>query len=253
MIDIQNAIKEYNKYIKDYNIQNKRIALKVVHMLKVKEIAKNIAISLNLPEEDIKLAELVGLLHDIGRFEQIKRYNTFIDKNSVNHGAFGAQLLFENGLIRNFIEDNSYDEIIEKAIINHNKDFIEQGLSDKELLHAKIIRDADKIDIFRVILAEKVETIYETDHIEKETFTPKIFTDFINSKKIVYSEKKTHADLAICHFQYVFDLNFKYSYECINKNKYIDEIYKRIKFEDKETQRQWDLVYSLTKKQLHKK
>ena len=62
---------------------------------------------LNLSEEDILLAELIGLLHDIGRFEQIKNYHTFLDKESIDHAEYGNKILFEDDLIRNFItEDN---------------------------------------------------------------------------------------------------------------------------------------------------
>ena len=127
MIDVQKALNEYNKYIKNYNIKDDKIALKVAHMLRVKENAKKIARSLKLENEDVELAELIGLFHDIGRFEQVRIYNTFVDKNSVNHGELGAKILFEDGLIRNFITDNSFDEIIKKAIINHNRNQIEDS------------------------------------------------------------------------------------------------------------------------------
>ena len=201
MIDVQKALNEYNKYIKNYNIKDDKIALKVAHMLRVKENSKNIAQSLNLETEDVELAELIGLLHDIGRFEQVKRYNTFVDKNSVNHGAFGAKILFED------------------------------GLSEREMLHAKIIRDADKLDIFNVALKEKPEAVYESEHLEKETFTDEIFREFMNNEQLDYSKIKTHADVVICHFRYVFDLNYKYSFQVVNENKYLERLYKRIHFE----------------------
>lgn len=69
----------------------------------------------------MELAELIGLLHDIGRFEQIKRYNTFIDKNSINHGQLGVKILFDDNQIRRFIKDSKYDDIIKTAILNHNR------------------------------------------------------------------------------------------------------------------------------------
>ena len=45
-------------------------------------------------------------------------------------------LLFEKGLIRNFIKENKYDYIIKTAIINHNRFQIEEGLDEKTLLHS---------------------------------------------------------------------------------------------------------------------
>ena len=159
-IDIQKAKKEFLKYVENYNPEDEKIKIKINHIQRVADIAKNIAQQLELNEEDIKLAELIGLLHDIGRFEQVRLYHTFMDKDSINHGEFGVKLLFEEGLIRKFIETDKYDSIIKLAIINHNRLNIEQGLSDREYLHAQIIRDADKADIYSVLISDSKKTLW---------------------------------------------------------------------------------------------
>ena len=250
MIDIQKALNEYNNYIKNYNLKDEKTSAKVAHMLRVKENSKMIAKSLNLNNEDVQLAELIGLLHDIGRFEQLKRYNTYLDKKSVNHGEFGVKILFEEGLIRNFITDNTYDEIIKKAIINHNRNKIENGLNERELLHAKIIKDADTIDILYMAVIEKPEVVYESDNIEKETFTDELFNEFMNNELLDYSKIKTHADIIITHFKYIFNMNFKYSFLLIKEKKYLEKIYNRINFENKNTQKQFETIYDTTVKYL---
>ena len=84
MIDILKAKKEFAEYVKNYEIKNDKIRLKVEHIERVSQVAKKLATKLELEDEDIKLAELIGLLHDIGRFEELKRYNTYIDRNSIN-------------------------------------------------------------------------------------------------------------------------------------------------------------------------
>ena len=89
MIDIQNAKKVFKEYVSNYDINDGKIALKYNHILRVAEIAKKIATDLELSEEDILLAELIGIFHDIGRFEQVKRFNTFVDRDSINHGEYG--------------------------------------------------------------------------------------------------------------------------------------------------------------------
>ena len=123
-------------------------------------------IYLNLDKENIELAKLIGLLHDIGRFEQIKQYNTFSDKDSIDHGKLGVEILFKQGKIRNFIKSAKYDEIIKKAILNHNRKEIEKGLNPKELLHSKIIRDADKIDILYIMTFEEKRTVFQSEDQE---------------------------------------------------------------------------------------
>ena len=108
----------------------------------VVKASEYIAKDLKLTQEDTNLAKLIALLHDIGRFKQIELYNNFMDNMENNdHADYGVKILFRDNLIRNFITDNKYDSIIYKAIFNHNKYKIENGLNERELLHAKLKRN----------------------------------------------------------------------------------------------------------------
>jgi putative nucleotidyltransferase with HDIG domain len=78
-------------------------------------------IAQNLSEEDKRLAHIIGLYHDIGRFEQDKVFNSFYDIKTFDHGDYGVEVLFEQGLIREIPIEEKYYKIIEKAIKNHNK------------------------------------------------------------------------------------------------------------------------------------
>ena len=148
MIDKEKALKAFYEYVSRYNPEDEKIMVKIEHIQRVAKNANDIAENLKLTREDIDLAWLIGLLHDIGRFEQVRLYHTFNDGKSVNHAEIGTKILFKNGLIREFIEDKQYDEIIKIAILNHNRPAIETGLTERQLLHSKIIRDADKVDIY---------------------------------------------------------------------------------------------------------
>ena len=139
----------FKDYVDTFDLDNKNIKLKYFHTLEVANISYEIANLMNLSEEDKDLAKLIGYLHDIGRFVQIEKTKTFKDKN-MDHADYGVKVLFEEDLIRKFIDTNKYDEIIRKAIKNHNKYEILDEVNDKEKLFANIIRDSDKIDIFRV-------------------------------------------------------------------------------------------------------
>lgn len=79
-IDIEKAKDAFKEYVKNYDPEDKQVKLKIEHIERVSQLAKNMAEELKLSEEDIALAELIGLLHDIGRFEQIRIYHTFVDK-----------------------------------------------------------------------------------------------------------------------------------------------------------------------------
>jgi len=248
MIDIQKAKKVLKSYVSNYDIKNNRIRVKIGHIERVAKIAKELAQSKQLAEEDIQLAELIGLLHDIGRFEQVKRYNTFNDKDSINHGKLGVEILFDQGMIREFIEDTQYDEIIRKAILNHNRNKNDMEVAnDKELLHSKIIRDADKIDIIYMLSFEDKETAWGSSNIEKEKITDEIYQQFIEDKQINYSKRKTGVDVLVSHFAYVFDLNSNYALQMIKEKKYYDTIYQRFKFEEKETKERINQIYEIVR------
>lgn len=243
MIDIDRAKKAFKEYVEKYNPSDKRVALKIRHIQEVANIAKELAISLNLCEEDVKLAELIGLLHDIGRFEQIRIYQTFVDTNSINHGEKGVEVLFENGLIRKFIEDDTYDNIIRLAVLNHNRNKIQDGLSDREMLHCKIIRDADKLDIFYVFVTEDKGAIWEKSDLSNDKISDEIYREFFEDKAIDYKKRKSSLDIVVSHLAYVYDFNFHSSLEKIKKENYLEKIYNRFTFNDIDTTKRFRNIY----------
>ena len=70
MIDLEYARKNYKEYLSKYDLSNDKAKLKVEHTYRVAEISRIIAKAMNLNQEKQQLAELIGLLHDIGRFKQ---------------------------------------------------------------------------------------------------------------------------------------------------------------------------------------
>lgn len=228
-IDLEVAKKELKKYIKDYNIENPKIKLKVKHIYRVVDNSEIIAKNLGLDEEKIQLAKLIGLLHDIGRFEQIRKYNTFMDSKSVNHAEEGIKDLYKDNkkLLRKFIIDDKYDDIIYKAIINHNKLEIDKDLSDEERLFVNIIRDADKVDIFKVVTTDKLEntTSFENIDIPNYIISNEIYNEFNQEKLVQYKNINNCLDYMVAWTAYIYDINYAESLKIIKENNYIDKIF----------------------------
>lgn len=154
MINRKHAETAFDKYISRYDRDNKMISLKAEHTFRVADNCELIARSLKMSEELVDFAWLLGLLHDIGRFEQVKRYGTFVDAVSVDHAEFGADLLFTENHIQDFLEMPLSDEwvsVLETAIRSHNKLEISEELDKRTRRFCELIRDADKVDIFRVV------------------------------------------------------------------------------------------------------
>lgn len=146
------AIQAFKNYAANFDTSNISIALKISHTFRVAEISEKIAATIQ--GIDSGLAWLLGLLHDVGRFEQVTKFGTFKDSFSIDHAELGADILFRENLINEFSYEgsvNNWQEITETAIRVHNKLKIPAGLPEATKIYSNILRDADKTDIFRVL------------------------------------------------------------------------------------------------------
>lgn len=250
MIDIKRARIAFKNFLDKYKDKNELgFDLKVVHTYHVVENSKCLAKKLNLSEEDVNLAELIGLLHDIGRFEEITFLKQF-DSVRFDHASYGTKMLFEDNLIRDFIEDNSYDEIIKLSIDNHSRLSIQNGLNDRCLLHAKIIRDADKLDNFRVKKEEKIEAIFpgkvkNKDELENSKLSNKVYESVKNETCVDIHDRVTALDYWVCVLAFIFDLNFKETCEIVKENNYINILIDRFKYNNLETKKQMEDIRNI--------
>lgn len=237
MINFKKALKEFQEYLKDYDLNLGMIQLKVRHTYGVVALSEYIANDLKLSEEDVELAKLIALLHDIARFEQAKEFGDYRDYKTFDHAELAVKILFEDNLIRKFIADDKYDNIILKAIKNHNKLAIEDELNEKEFLHAQIIRDADKTDNFRVKANDKFEDIFNSsiEKLENDTISEKIYNDFMNNKIIISSERVTDMDCWVSYIAFIFDYNFNSGLKYIKEKNYINILVDRIDYKVKDT------------------
>lgn len=258
MIDINKARIKFKEFLDSYKEKDLvGFELKVVHTYHVVDAANKIATMLNLDDEDVKLAELIALLHDIGRFEEITFLKKF-DSVAFDHASWGVKMLFSDNLIREFIDDDSYDDIIRIAIDNHSRLKIEDGLDERTLLHAKIIRDADKLDNFRVKRDWNVESIFPGTVKTQEEFENSLISDRVYEavKKrecVLLKDRVTPLDYWICVLCFIFDLNFKESYNIVKENNYVDILIDRFKYNNEETKRRMEDIRDILNKYVNEK
>lgn len=223
-MDFDKIHKAFTDYVNHFDMDNKNISLKYHHTIEVSNVCYEIANLLGLTDEEKDLAKLIGYLHDIGRFEQVTTTNSFKD-SIMDHADNGVRLLFDEGLIRSFIEDDKYDEIIKKAVKNHNKLAIIDEVNDKERLFCNIIRDADKVDIFRV------RRIYYENKVIEEV-NEKVIECFEKRQLVEIKDVKNKADAILCNLAFVFDLNYNESKIILNKKGYYPELVDSIEVSD---------------------
>lgn len=251
MIDIEKAKEEFERYTSKYDRKEEHIERKIFHTYRVVEFCEKIAIDLKMSNEEVQLAKLIGLLHDLARFDQYTIYQTFSDLVSRDHGEWAVQILEKDNYIRKYIEDEVYDDIIKKSIYNHNKYAIEKNVNSREATFCKIIRDADKLDI----MYEAIELFWkqEKDKIEKEEISFEVFQDFMQRKIINNKDVKLEIDAVIRTIAFIYDYNYKKSYEIITDNDYINRIIDRFNFERIETKRKMELIREQSNDYINKK
>lgn len=215
---------EFEKYVSNFDLEDVNLQRKHYHSIRVKSLSQLIAKYAGFNDEDAKIAEVVGLLHDYARFPQWRDYHTYNDLESIDHADLAVKLLFEDGDIKKFwTKEEDYDEIYD-AIKYHNKYEIPDNLSEHNETLCKVIRDADKLDLFYLLAEGLIE-----EHEDTELISDKIKSDFLNHKSLRRVDVKNGNDFILLHLAFVFDLNFKYSFEHLYERKLISRYFELIK------------------------
>lgn len=248
VINRENVINAFAEYVRNYDPSDEKIKLKIDHTYRVAGLCQRIAESLGLSEPDVDIAWLLGMLHDIGRFEQIRRFGTFNDVQSVDHAEFGADLLFKEGLIRKFAE-GYYEEcelarsgneeaeqiiknnehhnkdtgLLEMAIRQHNKYRVKEDLTERQRMFCDILRDADKVDIFKVNADIPMEIIYDvtTEELKNGVITKEVLESFYKKETVLKSVRRSAVDHIVGHISLLFELVYKESYRQAKEQGYV--------------------------------
>ena len=248
VINRKNVINAFAEYVRNYDPSDEKIKLKIDHTYRVAGLCQRIAESLGLSEPDVDIAWLLGMLHDIGRFEQIRRFGTFNDAQSVDHAEFGADLLFKEGLIRKFAEgyyeecelaepENQEDEqiiknnehhnkdtgLLEMEIRQHNKYRVKEDLTERQRMFCDILRDADKVDIFKVNADIPMEIIYDvtTEELKNGIITKEVLESFYKKETVLKSVRRSAVDHIVGHISLLFELVYKESYRQAKEQGYV--------------------------------
>lgn len=225
-IDRRRAREAFAGYAARYNAADPKVKLKIDHTYRVAALCDRIAASLGLPPEERDLAWLCGLLHDVGRFEQLRRYGTFNDAESIDHAAMSARVLFEEGRVRDYLDDPSRDELLRTAVAWHSAYRIPEGLDERTARFCNILRDADKIDILKVNVDFPLEEIYNvsTQELRSCQASPEVMDAFYEEHAVLRSLKRTAADHLIGHVSLVYELVYPVSLRIVREQGYLEKM-----------------------------
>lgn len=217
ILDRRHAQQAFSDYAAHYNAADPKVKLKIDHTYRVAALCGRIAASLGLSQLDIDLAWLCGLLHDVGRFEQLRQYGTFNDAQSIDHAAMSARVLFEEGHIRDYLDDADEDELLRTAVAWHSAYRLPAELDQRALLFCQILRDADKVDILRVNVEVPMEEIYNvtTEALRQSPVSPAVLQAFYEHHCVLRSLKQYPADNAVGHASLVYELCYPESLRAV--------------------------------------
>ena len=206
----------------------KNIELKEEHTRRVCEEILDIGQSLQLSDEDLHLAEITALFHDIGRFEQYARYGTFSDLLSEDHALLGVRVLQKHRVLDSL--DPETRDLILRTVSYHNRATLPKEETTRCLFFTKLLRDADKLDIWRVV----TDYYRQKDGVRNGTIelnlpdTPEIsqdvYKDATAGRTIRTVSLKTLNDFKVLQMGWVFDVNFKRTFQLVRERRYLEMI-----------------------------
>lgn len=232
----------FQDYVKSYDRKNGKVNLKIVHTFEVVKAMDYITEQLGLSEKMKELAHICAVFHDIGRFEQLVRFDTFLDHLSVDHAQLGCTIIKEQKLL-DFLNKTEREQVI-TAISNHNRLAIEDGITGDTLILCKLIRDADKCDIFRVFACEDLKDTMDAtlEEVEEDEITDAVYECFMQHRCIDKMIRRTGLDKWIGFLAFFYDMNYDASIAYLMDKRYYRYQFDRADFKKEETRRKVAII-----------
>jgi len=218
-----------SRFLGDDEYVNIHIQLKQEHTKRTCEEILFLAEQLALDESQKYLAEVIALFHDVGRFPQFAQYRTYKDGRSVDHCRLGVEVLAREGILGSLRREEK--EWVETAVECHGRKSLPSDLRGQALLLAKLIRDADKLDIYRIVVGsyrsyrqDPAKFSFEIELPDEPGCSPAVLDAVTNGRLVDYEDLRTMNDMKFCQLGWVYDMNFAAGLERLQQRGYIEEL-----------------------------
>lgn len=227
---IEHLAERWQRYVDRYRqdgVLHPMHQLKLEHSIRVSADARAIAAGMGWPEADINLSEMIGLLHDTARFPQFKKYKTFCDADTIDHGDLGFQTLEEENLLEGIADEQR--ALILHAVKHHNKKHLPKAQTLDEERYLRMIRDADRLDIFFICHhAIQSGQIHENPEIAIGVIfdappSDDVLDQFERGEAIDYRSMKSMADRFILQLSWMNDLSYASSKRLVRERGILDK------------------------------
>jgi len=218
-----------NRFFGDDEYVNANLRLKQEHTARTCSEIVHLAQELALDDNEVRIAELMALFHDVGRFPQFAQYRTYNDSRSIDHGQKGVQVLRAEGVLDSLPTEER--QWVETAVGLHSRKSLPSALKGRALLFTKLIRDADKIDIFRVVTdyyrryrEDPNSFPLEIELPDVPEYCPEVLEAVMSEETVDWAKLRTLTDAKLCQLGWVYDLNFTPSLRRIDERGYLTDL-----------------------------
>ncbi|MBP7462620.1 MAG: HD domain-containing protein [Candidatus Delongbacteria bacterium] len=215
-----------DRFFTGYEAYDSALSLKKIHTENVVLNSLELAEAMNLNRGARRLVDVMATLHDVGRFEQYARYGTYSDLKSEDHARLGLEIVEKNNVLHRLPYRER--EMVRMAIAYHSAAVLPSLHDLESILYLKLLRDADKIDILRVVTdhydgLNVVEAI-EIELPDRPDVSDRVVESLKAGRIVKIQDVKTLSDFKLLQISWVFDLNFKRSFEIINERRYLERL-----------------------------
>ena len=224
----------FDGYVRSFRSEDQdfqqNIDMKEKHTLRVCDEILSLGKELELNNGDLFLVEILALFHDVGRFEQYNRYRTFVDRDSEDHAALGVKILQEKKVLAGL--DEPPRNLILRSISYHNRATLPREETEECLFFAKLLRDADKLDIWKVVTDyyhrkdRRRNVAIELGLPDTPGISQKVYESLMRKEIVDAGHLNNLNDFKLLQIGWLYSINFTPTFHCIKERKYLNIIRK---------------------------
>jgi 5'-deoxynucleotidase YfbR-like HD superfamily hydrolase len=200
------------------------------HSLRVVSTSMVMADVLLQTEEEKRIAIINAMFHDFGKASLLsKNMEPLVIQRE--HATISSKIIQQ----LDFFQSLSAEEqlIIIRSVENHNQIKLPKLDNDQQMMFAKLLRDADKLDVFDASFRYFKERYTIQPLISRELnnnieVSDKILKSIWAGKPAAYEDMKSMNDYKLVLISMVFDLNYKYTFRVMSEKQYIQKIYETL-------------------------
>ena len=198
------------------------LRLKVEHTFRVLDhaccIVSHLSHEPSVPRSIVQDAELArasllaAIYHDCGRFPQFRQYRTFLDARSVNHAVLSFRVMRDQGFLQE--ETRRVRGLAQCAVLLHNRHILPPFLEAHARFVTDVVRDADKLDIFRIMVSYLTQALPEKDavllHVKDDPscWSKKVEEDVLHGRVARYEDLRFVNDFRLLLGTWMNELRF---------------------------------------------